>query len=280
MEGNPGREGDNLMKNLKFLTFTALLVLLAASASATVSFAQEKAREAVTIDPEIVVPEGTVLSVYLNSYLNTRSTQVGDHFYADVAYPIWLQQRLIIPKGSTVRGTVTEVVRPGKVKGKGRLAVRVEDILLPNGVKRELNAAFRGIHGPGTEKIDRRSETVEAAGSKGNDAGQVVGTTSQGAIIGAIAGGGSGAGIGAGAGAAVGLATVLFSRGQDLVLEPGTEFELELKQPLKFAYGELDFSNSQLNAVRTNPTRPRNERATRPPYGNGRRIMGIPIPWP
>ncbi len=271
------------MKNKKFLVSYALLAMVAAGASGAISFArqdQEKPREAVTVDPEIVVPEGTVLSVLLNSFLNTRSTQVGDHFYADVAYPIWLQQRLIIPKGSTVRGTVTEVVRPGRVKGKGRLAVRIEDILLPNGVRRDLNASFRGIHGPGAEKIDRRSETVEAGSSKGTDAGQVLGTTSQGAIIGAISGGGRGAGIGAGAGAAVGLATVLFSRGQDLVLEPGTEFELELKQPLKFAYGELDFSNAQLNSARTTRPRSGGGRATRPPYSPGRRVMGLPIPWP
>jgi type IV secretion system protein VirB10 len=266
------------MKCREFFTVTTLLALFTTGATCFVSLAQEKPREAVNVDPEIVVPEGTVISVYLTSFLNSHSTQVGDHFYADVAYPIWLQQRLIIPKGSTVRGTVTEVVRPGRVKGKGRIAVRIEDILLPNGVRRELNASFRGIHGPGTEKIDRKSETVEAGSSNGNDTGQIVGTTGEGAIIGAIAGGGSGAGIGAGAGAAAGLATVLFTRGRDLVLEPGTEFELELKQPLKFAYGELDFSNSQLNSVRTNPPRPRNTRANRQSYG--RRIMGLPIPWP
>jgi hypothetical protein len=237
---------------------------------------QGKPPQSVTFDPEIVVPEGTVLSVVLSSFLNTHSTQVGDHFYADVAYPIWLQQRLVIPKGSTVRGVVTEVVRPGRVKGKGRLAIRIEDILLPNGVKRDLNASFRGIHGPGAEKIDRRSETVEAGSSKGSDAGQVVGTAGEGAIIGAISGGGSGAGIGAGAGAAVGLATVLLSRGQDLVLQPGTEFELELKQPLKFVYGELDFSNAQLNSTRAFQRQPQRPAATRTRRG----IMGLPIPWP
>ncbi len=270
------------MNNRKFLASTALFALVAASASGAISYGgqdQERPREAQTIDSEIVVPDGTIFSVVLSSYLNTRSTQVGDYFYADVAYPIWMQQRLVIPKGSTVRGTVTEVVRPGRVKGKGRLAVRVEDILLPNGVKRNLNASFHGIHGPGTEKIDRRTETVEGGSTKGADTGQIVGTTSQGAIIGAISGGGKGAGIGAGAGAAVGLATVLFTRGQDLVLEPGTAFELELKQPLKFAYGELDFSNAQLNAARTNPPRPRSDRG-RPAYGQGRRIMGFPFPWP
>ena len=247
------------MHRLNRLTIAAVLMVTTAGAWGPISVAQDKARAAMTVDPEIIVPPGTILSIYLTTYLNTRSTQVGDHFYADIAYPVWLQQRLIIPKGSTVRGTVTEVVRPGKVKGKGRLAVRVEDILLPNGVRRDLNASFRGIHGPGTEKIDRQTETVEAAPDKGRDAGQVIGLTAT------------------GAGAAVGLATVLLSRGQDLVLEPGTEFELELKQPLKFVNGELDFTNSELNSARTVAPRPRAGAARQP---GGRHIMGLPVPGP
>ncbi|MBN1567329.1 MAG: hypothetical protein JXA73_05755 [Acidobacteria bacterium] len=204
---------------------------------------QEKVTEA-----ELLVPEGTIIPIVITEYLNTRSSQVGDVFYADTSYPIWVQQRLVIPKGSTIRGTVTEVIRPGKIKGKGRLAVRFDDILLPNGVKKDLVATFRGIHGPGDETLSRKTETVTAGGSKGEDSGTIIGRGSQGAIIGAIAGNGaSGAVIGAGAGAAVGLATVLFTRGKDLIINPGTRFDLELIKPLKFAYNETDFTRSELD---------------------------------
>ncbi len=211
--------------------------------------AQEPAKEPQSDPAEIVVPAGTIIPIALTAYLNTHSSQVGDFFYADTVYPIWVNQRLAIPKGSTIRGTVTEVIRPGKIKGKGRMALRIESILLPNGVKRDLVALFHGIHGPGEEKMDRKTESVETGGSKGQDAGVIIGTSSQGAIIGAIAGHGAGAGIGAGAGAAVGLAQVLFSRGRDLVLEPGTQFDLELQQPLRFAYAEMNFTSAELNSA-------------------------------
>ncbi len=247
-------------------------------------YAQEPAAEA-QFDPEMVVPEGTVIPIVLTAYLNTKSSQVGDSVYADTTYPIWIQQRLVIPKGSTIRGTVTEVVRPGRIKGKGHLAIRFDDILLPNGVKRDLVAVFKGIHGPGDENLDRKSETVSSGGSKGTDAGTVVGTTSEGAIIGAIAGRGSGAAIGAGAGAAAGIAMVLFTRGRDLVLSPGTQFDLELKRPMKFAYNEIDFTSAQLNSasrvVRARPAAQANPR--RNSGLGGRRILpfpglGIPVP--
>jgi len=238
------------MRNKK--SFISALAIFALSVSVVLPGSPQEAAEEGQTEFEIIVPQGTVIPIILTAFLNTRSSQVGDAVYADTSYPIWVQQRLVIPKGSTIRGTVTDVVRPGRIKGKGRLAVRFDDILLPNGVKRDFVASFRSIHGPGEESLDRKSETVAAGGSSGEDAGTVVGTTSQGAIIGAIAGRGSGAAIGAGAGAAVGVATVLFTRGRDLVLSPGTQFDLELKRPIKFAYNEVEFSDAELaNAERS-----------------------------
>jgi hypothetical protein len=268
------------MKSGVYLAPSVLMLFLLSALGGSAKEAQVPAKEPQP-GPEMVVPAGTLISITLSAYLNTRSTQVGDPFYADVVFPVWVQQRLVIPKGSTIKGTVTEVVRPGRVKGKGRLALRIESILLPNGVNRDLAAVFHGIHGPGNEKVDRKSETVEAGASKGQDVGVIVGTSSQGAWIGAISGGGKGAGIGAGAGAVVGLATVFFTRGQDLVLAPGTEFDLELKQPLKFAYAELDFTNADLNNARRvgNPPRYPERPDNRNPR---RRSWPIPygIPWP
>lgn len=235
----------------------------------------------------ITLPEGTVLPIVLTAYLNTKNSKAGDIVYATTIYPIWYQQKLVIPKGSEIRGTLTEVVRPGRIKGKGRLAFRFDDLLLPNGVKRELVASFRGIHGPGEENIDRKSESVDSGASKGEDARTIAVFTGQGASIGTLAGIGSGrtgtgAAIGAGAGAAAGLATVLFTRGKDLVLEPGTQFDLELIKPMQFSYYELEFSDSQINeakqSVRTAPPPRRSEESDRNPR-RPRLVPGIGLPY-
>ena len=275
------KEGRYMRKGNKFRTvFIAFVFAITAAPS---FYAQEPANNQQT-DYVITLPEGTILPIILTTYLNTRNSQTGDTVYASTTYPIWTQQKLVIPKGSEIRGTLTDVVRPGRIKGKGRLAVRFDDILLPNGVRRDLIASFRGIHGPGDETIDRPSETVTNEGSKGDDTGTVVSTTSQGTIIGLIAGGGKGAAIGSGIGGAAGLATVLFTRGKDLVLEPGTQFDLELLEPLEFSYNELEFTNSQLesanNEVRSNIRRgpsgvsDGNRRQSRPGPG-----IGFPFPF-
>lgn len=258
----------------------SIILSLSISAGSVLVSAQEPVHPPQPLDPELVVPEGTVLPIVLTSFLNSHGSQVGDSFYADTVYPIYIQQRLVIPKGSVVRGTVTQVQRPGRIKGKGRLAVRIDNVMLPNGISRELVAAFRGIHGPGAEKLDRKTETMEGGGSTGVETGQVVGTAAEGAIIGAIADGGAGAGIGAGAGAAVGLATVLFTRGRDLVLEPGTQFDLELRQSLRFAYGEVEFTRTEMDsASRSITPRSKNIRNQQDStYPGHRGIWGVP--WP
>ncbi len=245
----------------------ASIVLLISALNLTAAAAQESTEQD-PAEPLITVPEGTILPIALTAYLNTRNSQAGDIAYAETIYPIWIQQRLVIPKGSIIRGTITEVVRPGKVKGKGRLAVRFDDILLPNGIRRDIIASLRGIHGPGDEKVDRNSESVSTDGSTAADAEMVVATTSQGAVIGAIAGRGSGAAIGAGAGAAAGIVTMLFMRGRDLVLSPGTQFDLELRKPIRFAYNEIDFTNAQLNSLQR-PVQPPQAQppVRRRPYG-------------
>ena len=241
----------------------------------------------------ITVPEGTVIPIAIADYLNTRNSQVGDVFYAETVYPIWVQQTLIIPKGSNIRGMVMEVVRPGRIKGKGRLTVRFEDVLLPNGVRHTLNAAFRGIHGPGDETVDRRSESVEGSSSAGEDVGTIIGQTSSGAVLGTVIGlgtgsAGTGAAVGAGVGAVAGLAQVLFSRGRDLVINPGTRFDLEVRQPMTFALIELEFTDAQIDRAERDSRRnsagapsPRSfdPQVKRPRAGRGGVLGGIFGGW-
>jgi hypothetical protein len=254
------------------------LTLISTTAMALPQTAQEPAQKAQ--EPELVVPAGTVLPVVLNTYLNTKNSQAGDTFYADTTYPVYIQQRLLIPRGSIIKGTVTQVVKAGSISGKGRLALRFDTILLPNGVERTLVANFHGIHGPGAEKIDRRTETVEQGdtGNKGAELGTVISTSGMGAIIGTeVSHSGANAGIGAGAGAAAGMAIVLLGRERNLILEPGIQLDLELRQPLRFAYGEVIFSQAEVQkAFRTPAAR---STAARPKQ-QGRGGFGIPFFFP
>jgi hypothetical protein len=194
---------------------------------------------------KIVVPENTTIPMILLNTINTKSAYVGQSIYCESIYPITVGNHIIIPKGSSIRGTVTEVIRPGRVKGRAQIGLRFDELILPNGTTRHLRATLSGFGSEGNDKYKPKEGQIEGGGSKGKDAETVARTTIPGAEIGTIVGAAKGApleglGIGSAAGAAAGVAWILAARGKDIVLSHGTSLELQLSQPVAFDREEVD----------------------------------------
>ena len=194
---------------------------------------------------EIIVPAGTRIPLALINSLSTKHSGDGDRVYLQTAFPVTIGGRIIIPRGSYVTGTVTEVKHPGRIKGRGELFLRFDSLTLPNGTTRDFRARLGGGDAQAGE-FDRQEGKIRGEGNKAGDAGTVATTTGAGAGIGGVAGSaaghpGMGVGVGAAAGAAAGLATVLLSRGPDLVLPKGSTFEMVLDRDLRYKPGELRF---------------------------------------
>jgi hypothetical protein len=182
--------------------------------------------------------------------------------------------KIVIPPGSYVAGTVTQVKRPGRVKGRGELFVRFDSLTLPNGVTRDFRARVGGLDGRATEELDRDEGKIRSEGNKGGDARTVGEGTAVGTSVGAIAGSvggrpGMGAGIGAAAGATAGLVGVLMSRGPEAILARGSTLEMVLDRPISFDENELEFSASSLR-------RPVNDGSGPLPSQKSR--SGLPLP--
>jgi type IV secretion system protein VirB10 len=176
-----------------------------------------------------IVPKGTTIPIQLLSRISTKTVKEGDGVYGMTIFPITLNNEIVIPVGSSVKGKITEVQRPGRVKGKAGLALSFQTLILPSGSTIPLYASLAGSSDAKTDSEGK----LEGDSSKGDDAATVAKTTSVPAAIGGVAGGRKGAGIGAGGGAAAGLATVLLTRGKDLVLDRGTTLEIVLDRPLE-----------------------------------------------
>ena len=182
------------------------------------------------VQPPVVVPAGTVIPVTLTSRISTKNARDGDGIYGKTVFPITVNNKIVIPEGSFVRGKVTEIRRPGRVKGKGELTLNFQTLVLPNGITVPIYTSLGGAGGAGERKGEA---TVQGDSSKGEDAKTVGTTAAQGALIGVIADRGKGAVVGGGVGAAAGTAAVLLTRGKDLVLEPGTTIEIVLDRPIE-----------------------------------------------
>ena len=194
------------------------------------------------VPTEFVVEQGTRILLRLTNSVNTKRTAPGDRVYLETAVPVFVDGRLLIPRGSYVTGTVTESKQAGRVKGKAALNLRFDNLTLPNGVTRDFRSRAASADARGN--LDRSEGRIEGEGNKSGDATTVGETTAAGAGIGTIAGAatghyGLGAGIGAAAGAAAGLAGILSSRGAEVVLPPGTTMELVLDRDLRFTSEDL-----------------------------------------
>ncbi|MGO9269283.1 MAG: hypothetical protein ACLQOO_03320 [Terriglobia bacterium] len=208
-----------------------------------------------------VVPKDTTIPVELRNSINSRTASVGQAIYCDTIYPITVNNRIIIPPGSWVKGEVTQVVRPGHVKGKAQIGLRFLEITLPNGTTRSLRATLSGFGGNGKEGFSKRESKVEGASSTGEKAGKVAETTITGATIGTLAGigdhaVGKGLGIGAAVGAAGGVVSVLATRGKEIVLPSGTSLELQLSVPLNFYEDEVESPRHSPNGPALPPRDP------------------------
>ncbi len=210
--------------------------------AASLAFAQADAPEA-----KFTVNTGTRVPLSLINSISTKHSAEGDPVYLETAFPVLANGRIVIPVGSYVSGTVTQIKKPGRVKGKGELYIRFDSLTLPNGVTRDFRARIGGLDGLTAGELDKAEGKVSSEGNKSGDTRTVAETAGAGASIGVIAGNaaghtGMGAGIGAAAGAAAGLIGVLATRGPDAVLARGSSVDMILDRPLIFEESELNFS--------------------------------------
>lgn len=219
----------------------SLLVSALVSAGA---FAQEpEAPASYTVQTGTHIPLGLINSV------STKHSSPGDRIYLETVFPIVIDGHIVIPPGSYVTGTVTEVKRPGRVKGRGELYVRFDSLTLPNGVTRDFRSRLGAVDARGSERLDKKEGEVQSDSNKGGDARTIGVGAASGASIGAIAGsaaghGVMGASVGAAAGAAAGLAGVLLTRGPDAELAKGSTIEMVLDRPLTFTGNEVNFTTT------------------------------------
>jgi type IV secretion system protein VirB10 len=237
------------------------------------------AQQAAPANGLYTVEAGTKVPLSLINSISTKHSVQGDRVYLETAFPVLVAGRIVIPVGSYVAGTVTEIKKPGRVKGKGEMYVRFDSLTLPNGVTREFRSRMGGMDGNTAGSLDRAEGKVKSDGNKSGDARTVAETAGAGASVGAIAGSaaghaGMGLGIGAAAGATAGLIGVLATRGPDAVLARGSTVEMVLDRPLNFNQGDLDFGNYQP---------PRSAPGSSAPEGGDKNRPAAPLPgrrWP
>ncbi len=201
-------------------TITGVAVLSAAILlpGGSVVTASPEAVETARVARRVTIPAGTVLRLRVDRGFGSDISRVEDSVPATLTRAVVIDGRTILPAGSTAAGYVSEAVRPGKVKGRGRVAVRFTRI----------------DPGPGVEpySMQTRPWVAVAPATKKKDALTIGLPAAGGAIVGAVVDGKKGAAIGSAVGGGAGTAVVLTTRGKDVRVGRGAVLSVRLTSPL------------------------------------------------
>jgi len=201
----------------------------AGSAAATAAVAEKKT---------YTVPAGTKVLLQLRSAINSKSAKAGDGVYLASTFPVVVGNRVMIPAGVYVQGSVDRVERAGRVKGRAQVDMHFTSIIFPNGSVVEIPGLVDNLPGASKQKVKNGEGTIEQDGDKTRNMGEVAKVSvPTGATVGAITGLGTGhpvAGTLAGLAGGVGAAALvsLFTRGADVNIPEGTQVEMVLQRPL------------------------------------------------
>jgi hypothetical protein len=180
---------------------------------------------------DIILPENTRIILQLNDHLSTKVNSEGDTFTAYVTKPVMVGDRIVIPKGSVVTGSISRILRPGRFKGKALMNLIFQSVKIPGRGQLPIVATLAKVDSKGYGAV-KPEGTLEGEGSEGGDIGRVVVPGIAGAGIGTLAGGAKGAAIGSGVGTAIGLASVFATRGREIEIRRGATLDIILNQPL------------------------------------------------
>src|SRR5438552_14345079 len=136
------------------------------------------------------IPAGTKIPVVTDQSVSSKTAQVGQTISGTVAQDVTVGGKVVIPKGSAAKLTVSGVQASGRLSTPAKLYLRLRTVTV----------------GGKTYTFATNSAGRTEGGKGKRDAGFIGGGAAGGAIIGALAGGGKGAAIGAGAGAGAGTA--------------------------------------------------------------------------
>ena len=166
---------------------------------------------------DLVVPADAVLGLQIERTISSEAARVEDRVEARVTRDVRVGDRVAIPAGSLVQGSVTEVERGGKIKERAKLAIRFHTVVLADGSRLNIK----------TESIVR-----EGSSPANESAAKIGGAAVGGAILGAILGGGKGAVIGGTVGAAGGTAATMAGGRNPAILPAGSTVSVRVQQPV------------------------------------------------
>ena len=171
----------------------------------------------------LTLASGVRIDATTEGTISSRTDKAGDTFTANVSSDVKDGRgRVVIPAGSTVNLTVTEL-KPALDKGKadGRITVMVNSVTVGSQtypVSASITSMEHTLKGRGVGAAE--VEKTAAGAAIGGIAGRIIGGNAKGTVIGAVVGG------------AAGAAIAVQTANRDVVVAAGTPMVITLNGPV------------------------------------------------
>jgi hypothetical protein len=150
---------------------------------------------------------GTTIHARLRNSITTENTQPNTPFTAELSEAVVDGNRVVLPIGSVIEGTVTQARGGKRFHGAALIHLQAQRVVLPDGTFMPLHAQVIDTDQFAETRIDNEGNIIRKDHAKATLA-VVSLATGTGAVAGAMLGGGVGALVGAGIGA--GLSTAVW----------------------------------------------------------------------
>lgn len=116
------------------------------------------------LTPELAVsltsppPDGSFVRARLITPLSSATSQKGDDVEAMLSRPLFDGDRLILPQGSLLKGSVIQVEPAHHMSHNGQLRFVFHDLVLPSGLDQKVNAVLAGVQAGKAENLKLDSE--------------------------------------------------------------------------------------------------------------------------
>ncbi len=126
-----------------------------------------------TLTPQVasslggVLPDGSVVHARLITPLSSATAKKGQDVEAVLTRPLLDGERLVLPQGSRLRGSVRQVQAARRMKKNGQLRIAFDQVMPPDGLEQKVQATLVGVQAgkDGNVKLDSEGG-AEATTSK------------------------------------------------------------------------------------------------------------------
>jgi len=124
-----------------------------------------------SLTPEIAAsinmppPPGSSVHVRLMTGLSSATSQKGEEVEAVLSQPLFDGNRLVLPQGSRLKGSVVQVRPARHLSRNGQLRMVFHELVLPDGIEQKVEASLEGVQSAKGQEVKLDSEGGAEANS-------------------------------------------------------------------------------------------------------------------